>query len=187
MRPEPLNLPALRSILATLSPRAQGFPMPGIGAKKHVVRLSEVERVALEATASKGIGPAKRGPSARFDFEYGGNGTANRFMLFAPLQGRRQAGLTDQPIPFGYAHILAKLRTGSFRMPARFAWSRTTSTPIPWPRCPKRFLPTSASSSIAHRCLARALQPPPRQGQVAVHHRRCPRQTQAPLPVTLND
>src|SRR5207237_8660343 len=39
--------------------------------------------------------PMKPGRAARVDYEYERNGTANLFMLFDPLEGRRQVEATD--------------------------------------------------------------------------------------------
>ena len=40
--------------------------------------------------------PMKRGRTARIDYEYERNGTANLFMLFAPLEGWRHVEVTDR-------------------------------------------------------------------------------------------
>jgi hypothetical protein len=40
--------------------------------------------------------PMKRGRAARVDYEYERNGTANLFMLFAPLEGWRHVEVTDR-------------------------------------------------------------------------------------------
>ena len=40
--------------------------------------------------------PMKRGRAARIDYEYERNGTANLFMLFAPLEGWRHIKVTDR-------------------------------------------------------------------------------------------
>jgi hypothetical protein len=42
--------------------------------------------------------PMKMGRPARFDYEYERNGTANLFMLFAPLEGWRRVKVTDRPL-----------------------------------------------------------------------------------------
>jgi len=39
---------------------------------------------------------AKPGRAARFDYEYQRNGTANLFMMFAPLEGWRHVKVTDR-------------------------------------------------------------------------------------------
>jgi len=40
--------------------------------------------------------PMKPGRPARFDYEYERNGTANLFMMFAPLEGWRHVKVTDR-------------------------------------------------------------------------------------------
>jgi hypothetical protein len=40
--------------------------------------------------------PAKPGHPARHDYEYERNGTANLFMMFAPLEGWRHVEVTDR-------------------------------------------------------------------------------------------
>jgi hypothetical protein len=41
----------------------------------------------------------KRGRARRVDYEYERNGTANIFMMFAPLEGRRRVDVTDLRVP----------------------------------------------------------------------------------------
>jgi hypothetical protein len=53
--------------------------------------------------------PMKAGRSARFDYEYQRNGTANLFMMFAPLQGWRHVKVTDRHTAVDYAHVLKDL------------------------------------------------------------------------------
>ena len=53
--------------------------------------------------------PMRRGQPARVDYEYERNGTANLFMLFAPLEGWRHVEVTDQRTAVDYAHILRDL------------------------------------------------------------------------------
>ena len=50
--------------------------------------------------------PARPGRSARTDYEYERNGTANIFMLFAPLEGWRHVEVTDRHAAVDYAHLL---------------------------------------------------------------------------------
>lgn len=52
---------------------------------------------------------AKPGQPARFDYEYERNGTANLFMLFAPLEGWRHVEVTERRTAIDYAHILKSL------------------------------------------------------------------------------
>jgi hypothetical protein len=42
-------------------------------------------------------------------FEYERNGTANLFMLFAPLEGRRHVKVTDRHTAIDYGHVLKDL------------------------------------------------------------------------------
>src|SRR5262245_12559562 len=51
----------------------------------------------------------KPGRAARVDYEYERNGTANLFMLFAPLEGWRHVKVTDRHTAIDYAHVLKEL------------------------------------------------------------------------------
>jgi hypothetical protein len=51
----------------------------------------------------------KPGRPARCDYEYERNGTANLFMLFAPLEGWRHVKVTDRHTAMDYAHVLKDL------------------------------------------------------------------------------
>ena len=51
----------------------------------------------------------KAGRPARVDYEYERNGTANLFMLFAPLEGWRHVEVTDRHTAIDYAHVLKDL------------------------------------------------------------------------------
>ena len=53
--------------------------------------------------------PMKAGRPARFDYEYERNGTANLFMMFAPLEGWRHVKVTDRHTAVEYAHVLKEL------------------------------------------------------------------------------
>jgi hypothetical protein len=53
--------------------------------------------------------PMKPGRPARHDYEYERNGTANLFMLFAPLEGWRHVKVTDRHAAVDYAHVLKEL------------------------------------------------------------------------------
>ena len=53
--------------------------------------------------------PMKAGRPARFDYEYQRNGTANLFMMFAPLVGWRHVKVTDRHTAVDYAHVLKDL------------------------------------------------------------------------------
>ena len=58
--------------------------------------------------------PMKRGRTARIDYEYERNGTANLFMLFAPLEGWRHVEVTDRHTAVDYAHVLKDLADRRF-------------------------------------------------------------------------
>ncbi len=53
--------------------------------------------------------PMKPGQPERVDYEYERNGTANMFMLFAPLEGWRHVEVTDRRTAVDYAQILKDL------------------------------------------------------------------------------
>src|SRR4029453_10551870 len=53
--------------------------------------------------------PMKGGRPARFDSEYERNGTANLFMMFAPLEGWRHVKVTDRHTAVDYARVLKDL------------------------------------------------------------------------------
>ena len=57
---------------------------------------------------------AKPGQSARVDYEYERNGTANLFMMFAPLEGWRQVKVTDRHAAIDYARVLRELSDSHF-------------------------------------------------------------------------
>ena len=57
---------------------------------------------------------AKPGQPARQDYEYRRNGTANLFMLFAPLEGWRHVKVTDRHTAVDYAHVLKELSETHF-------------------------------------------------------------------------
>ena len=53
--------------------------------------------------------PMKKGQPARVDYEYERNGTANLFMMFAPLEGWRHVKVTERRTAIDYAHALKDL------------------------------------------------------------------------------
>jgi len=53
--------------------------------------------------------PAKPGQPTRHDYEYERNGTADLFMMFAPLEGWRHVKVTDRHTAVDYAHVLKEL------------------------------------------------------------------------------
>jgi hypothetical protein len=62
---------------------------------------------------------AKPGRPARYDYEYERNGTANLFMLFAPLEGWRHVEVTDRHTAVDYARLLKVLSDEHFPRAAR--------------------------------------------------------------------
>ena len=58
--------------------------------------------------------PAKPGHPARHDYEYERNGTANLFMMFAPLEGWRHVKVTDRHTALDYAQVLKELSDTHF-------------------------------------------------------------------------
>ncbi len=53
--------------------------------------------------------PMDKGRPRRTDYEYERNGTANLFMMFAPLEGWRHVKVTDRHTAVDYAHVLKDL------------------------------------------------------------------------------
>ena len=51
----------------------------------------------------------KPGQPRRYDYEYERNGTANLFMMVAPLEGWRCVKVTDRHAAVDYAHVLKEL------------------------------------------------------------------------------
>ena len=76
-------------------------------AKHPLVCLDEASKqLILETRASI---PMRPGRSARRDYEYERNGTANLFMMFAPLEGWRHVKVTGRRTSVDYAHALKDL------------------------------------------------------------------------------
>jgi hypothetical protein len=57
---------------------------------------------------------AKPGQPGRHDYEYRRNGTANLFMMFAPLEGWRHVKVTDRHTAADYAQVLKELSDTHF-------------------------------------------------------------------------
>ena len=53
--------------------------------------------------------PPRPGLAVAYDYEYERNGVSNLFMLFAPLEGWRRAGVTDRRTKVDWAHQVKKL------------------------------------------------------------------------------
>jgi hypothetical protein len=77
-----------------------------------VVCLDETTKQLVKETR-KPV-PARPGQPARHDYEYERNGTANLFMLFAPLEGWRHVEVTDRRTALDYAHMLRYLSDKHF-------------------------------------------------------------------------
>ena len=77
-----------------------------------VVCLDETSKQLIAETRTPIKG--KPGRPARYDYEYQRNGTANLFMLFAPLEGWRHVEVTDRHTAVYYAHILKQLADSFF-------------------------------------------------------------------------
>jgi DDE superfamily endonuclease len=61
--------------------------------------------------------PMKPGRPVRCDYEYERHGTANLFMMFAPLEGWRHVKVTDHQTAVDYAHVLKDLADRHFASP----------------------------------------------------------------------
>ena len=72
-----------------------------------LVCLDEVSKQLVEETRTPQ--PMQPGQPARHDYEYKRNGTANMFMLFAPLEGWRHVEVTARRTAIDYAKILRDL------------------------------------------------------------------------------
>ena len=72
-----------------------------------VVCVDEVNRQLIEETQPPR--PTQPGQSALYDYEYIRNGTANLFMMFEPLVGRRQVKVTERRTIPDFAHCLKDL------------------------------------------------------------------------------
>jgi hypothetical protein len=77
-----------------------------------VVCLDETSKQLIVETRVPIAG--KSGQPERYDYEYVRNGTANLFMLFAPLEGWRHVEVTDRHIALDYAQILKDLSDTHF-------------------------------------------------------------------------
>ena len=77
-----------------------------------VVRVDETSKQLIAETRVPIV--AKPGHPARHDYEYERNGTANLFMMFAPLEGRRHVKVTDHHAAVDYAHLLKELSDTHF-------------------------------------------------------------------------
>jgi len=75
--------------------------------QKPLVCLDEASKQLL-ADTHEPI-PMTQGRSVRADYEYERNGTANLFMVFAPLEGQRHIKVTDRRTAVDYARLLQEI------------------------------------------------------------------------------
>ncbi len=72
--------------------------------RRPVVCLDEQSKQLVKET--RPTIPAKPGRNQRMDYEYERNGTANLFMRFEPLAGRRRVKVTEQRTKVDFAHAI---------------------------------------------------------------------------------
>jgi hypothetical protein len=82
-----------------------------------LVCLDEASRQLLRDTRPPI--PMQPGRPVRGDYEYERNGTANLFMMFAPLEGWRHVKVTDRRTSIDYAHALKDLSDTHFPRAAK--------------------------------------------------------------------
>src|SRR5271169_4782758 len=75
--------------------------------KRPLVCLDEQSKQLIREVSPAKL--MKPGQPARVDYEYERNGTANLFMLFAPLEGWRRVKVTDRRTAIDYAHLLQEV------------------------------------------------------------------------------
>jgi len=80
--------------------------------KKPLVCLDEASKQLLADTREPL--PMRAGCPRRVDYEYERNGTANLFMVFAPLEGRRHLKVTERRTAVDYAHMLRHIADNLF-------------------------------------------------------------------------
>src|SRR3984957_19133140 len=114
------------AVMQSFSPKSatERPPCPKCGASMLAVHTrphnADYPLVCLDETSKQLVAetrtpiPMKRGRTARIDYEYERNGTANLFMLFAPLEGWRHVEVTDRHTAVDYAHVLKDLADRHF-------------------------------------------------------------------------
>jgi hypothetical protein len=75
--------------------------------QRPVVCLDEQSKQLVKET--RDAIPAKPGRNQRDDYEYERNGTANLFMRFEPLAGRRRVKVTDQRTKVDFAQVIREM------------------------------------------------------------------------------
>jgi len=76
-------------------------------ARRPVVCVDEASKQLIRETRTPI--PASPGQPERADYEYERNGTANLFMAFEPLAGRRRVTVTDRRTKVDFAHVIREL------------------------------------------------------------------------------
>ena len=76
-------------------------------ASRPVVCLDEASKQLVRET--RGPIPPSPGQPERVDYEYERNGTANLFMAFEPLAGRRRVQVTERRTKIDFAHVVREL------------------------------------------------------------------------------
>ncbi len=131
--------------------RARGLP-PTARSRRGRSSASTRPRKQLVAETRQPL-PMRPGQPARYDYEYKRNGTANLFMLFAPLEGWRHVKVTERRTAIDFAHVLRDLsdihfaraaedRAGAGQPQHARALRRSTRRSSP----PRRAASSSASS-----------------------------------------
>lgn len=80
--------------------------------KRPLVCLDEQSKQLIREVSPAKL--MKPGQPARVDYEYERNGTANLFMVFAPLEGWRHVKVTDRRTAIDYAHLLKEIADDHF-------------------------------------------------------------------------
>jgi hypothetical protein len=75
--------------------------------KRPVVCFDEQSKQLIRETRASI--PPRPGQPERVDYEYERNGTANLFMTFEPLSGRRRVKVTDRRTKIDFAHVIREL------------------------------------------------------------------------------
>jgi hypothetical protein len=76
-------------------------------AARPLVCLDETSKQLVAETRTPVL--MRPGQPARYDYEYERNGTANLFMLFAPLEGWRHVKVTERRTAIDFAQVLKDL------------------------------------------------------------------------------
>lgn len=80
--------------------RAYAPPRPVVCFDEQSRQLTKETRQAV---------PAAPGRPARVDYEYERNGTANLFMVFEPLAGKRRVKVTDRRTALDFAEVIREM------------------------------------------------------------------------------